>query len=180
MRWIFGLLIATSLIFPGDTTSSWAVPMKEFFQNRAKVLQRKAELRLRGKSPEIVARITEKLDSFFTKVAGSHRSMWFFNNFARNLDWSSIFKFGEMEIYSNSEEYFFNGQLSYARLSSNFGLDVLEISNVNVLTETAGWIEDSVREKLMGRLLTVFSRVGGQKCSLVKVYETLQTLSTSE
>ena len=180
MRLILGLLIATSFIFPGDTASSRAVPMKEFFLNRAKAFQRKAALRLRGKSPEIVARITEKLDSFFRKVAGSRRSMWFFNNFARNLDWSSIFKFGEMEIYSNSEEYFFNGQLSNALLSSNFGLDVLEISNVNVLTETAGWIEDSVRENLMGRLMTVFSRVGGQKRSLVKLYQTLQTLPSSE
>jgi hypothetical protein len=41
-------------------------------------------------------------------------------------------------------------------------------------------MEDSVREKLLGRLLTVISRVGGQKRALVKLYQTLQTLPIPE
>ena len=178
MQWCLGFLLATACL-----GSSSFKPARELFISRANMFARMVEFRWRGRSPEIVSRVLGNLNSLFTTVAYSSRSNWFLNDFAHRLGRSHYF-FDIDEFDDKMKPHYFflsDPEAPEDRDISNFGIDVLVFANVNVLTEiTGGWMDDAFRQQLMGRLLSIASRVGTGKHQLELLYKKFDKLENTE
>lgn len=173
------MLFARGLLLAVPRLCDSATPGRNFFMNRAKIFVNDVELDLGGKSPPeaVYAPLKEKLDSLFTTLSDSRKSEWFFYDFGHRLE-DSRHNFHKGESSKLKPKYFFSTLDDSRRASRpwNFPIDVLAFSNVNILKEIHGWLEDPVRQKLLARLLSLAARVGINRLALGRLYQNFEKL----